>query len=118
MGFADRLDSIDLRHHLLSRVGIIVLRPLNSPGRGDPRVVYSPDHDTDPGALAVWKFRFQDVLLHQGISERDEKEIEPERVEKSRDHSDFVDAGSDAAHETVCAQQFERSPSGTEELSA
>jgi hypothetical protein len=90
--------------------------PPESPGRGDPGVVHSADHDTDPGALAVWKFRFQNILLHEGIAERDGKEIEGERVEKSRDHSDFVDARSDAANELMRPQLFKRSPSGTEEL--
>ena len=80
VGFADRLNSIDFRHHLLGRVGIVVLRPRNPPGRGDPRVVYSADDDAASGALAIWKFRLQDVPVHEGIAERDKKEIEPDRA--------------------------------------
>ena len=101
---------------LFRGVGIIILRPGNPPGRGDSGIVHAADHDAHSGALAIGKFRFQNVLLHQRVAERDEKEIEPDRIEKPRHHSEFVDARPDAAHEPVRAQLFERPPSGAEEL--
>ena len=92
---AHSLNASDLVQHLGRRVGVVVLGPGHGPGRGDAGGEHATDDDADVAPLAIGQLAVEQVVLHQGVAEGHEKEVDVEQVEEARHHAELVDAGPD-----------------------
>ena len=108
--------SADPIHLFRCGVSVVVLRPGYWARRRDSGIEDAAHHDADPDTLAIGKLLLENILLHQRVTERHQKEIQADHIEEPRHHPQFVDSGADPAHETVRAQLIERPPAGGEEL--
>src|ERR1700722_19660906 len=116
MAGADSLDFLHPLQDLGAGGRIIVHRAGNGSGRQNPGIVDAANDDPEDPLLAARELAFEHVLPKQRVAHGEQEEIHVEKIEKTRDRAQRIEARANAANDACFSQFRERLPSARLEL--